>query len=317
MPHSAPDTITLDDRRIVQLRGPRNPVDPLRPYASLVEQERSIDGSVVNVATVFITNRECPFRCLMCDLWKNTTEDRVPVGAVAGQIEWALSRLPAVRHVKLYNAGNFFDGKAIPRADWERIAELVEPMRTVIVECHPRLIDARCLEFGGSIAPSLQVAMGLETVDPNVLPRLNKRMTLDDYAGAARFLLDAGIDVRAFILVRAPFQSEQEGADWARRSLDFAFDVGVECCALLPTRAGNGAMDRLQEQGLFAPPTLATIESVLEYGLNQRRGRVFVDLWDIERFCRCPKCAGPRIERLGRMNLEQRPPPTVDCSCDE
>ena len=31
-------------------------------------------GGCVDVATLFLTNRECPFRCLMCDLWKNTLE---------------------------------------------------------------------------------------------------------------------------------------------------------------------------------------------------------------------------------------------------
>ena len=44
----------------------------LRPYAFFVEEERSASGEVVPVATVFLTNRECPWRCLMCDLWKNT-----------------------------------------------------------------------------------------------------------------------------------------------------------------------------------------------------------------------------------------------------
>src|SRR5258708_1062515 len=116
--HSIPSTNnaggTWDDSRIVSLRPPKNTVDPFKPYAFLVEPERTREGSVEDTAVVFLSNRECPFRCLMCDLWKNTTDHRVPDGAVSGQIDYALARLPHVRRIKLYNAGNFFDAPAIP-----------------------------------------------------------------------------------------------------------------------------------------------------------------------------------------------------------
>jgi len=311
MRHTVGELPVLDDRWILQQRGPRQPVDPARPYALVVEPERTADGVVEDVAAVFLTNRECPFRCLMCDLWKNTTTSTVPDGAVAGQIAWALSELPPVRHIKLYNAGNFFDGRAIPRADWAPTAELLRDMQTVIVECHPRLVGPGCLEFAGMIPGRLDVAMGLETVDPDVLPRLSKRMTLEDFAQAARFLVDHGMRVRAFILLRAPFQSEEQGCDWAQRSIEWAFDAGVECCVVIPTRGGNGAMERLAELGHFAPPSLDSLEEVLAFGIGLGRGRVLADLWDAQRLAARSAADEERVERLRRMNLTQQavPPP--------
>jgi hypothetical protein len=307
------DVALLDEKWTVRRRGPRNEVDPSRPYAYFVEPERTAEGRVEDVATIFITNKECPFRCLMCDLWKNTTPDRVSDGAVARQIKWALALLPPAPHVKLYNSGNFFDEQAIPRADRPLIAELLAERRTVIVECHPRLVDRRCFQFSESIEPELQLAMGLETVDPSVLPRLNKRMTLQDFERATRFLVDHGIRVRAFILLRAPFQSEQQGVVWAKRSIDFAFSIGVECCAVVPTRAANGALEWLQSQGHFHPPSLRSMETVLEYGIRQNRGRVLTDLWDVEKFFDCPHCGKERADRLAAMNLLQTVPPGVAC----
>lgn len=315
MQSSTPSQLCLDDQWILKQRGARNPVDPTRPYASMVEPERTIDGRVEDVATIFITNRECPFRCLMCDLWRNTTTKPVPVGAVARQIEWALQQLLPARHIKLYNSGNFFDTRAIPPADWPRIAELVRQYRTVIVESHPHLVDHRCLEFAAMLGPRLQVAMGLETVDPEVLPRLNKRMTLADYERATEFLLAHGMDVRAFILLRTPFQSEEEGTAWAERSIDYAFSIGVECCTVIPTRAGNGAMDWLQAQGYFEPPALRSLEAAVEHGVAMNRGRVFADLWDIGKFLRCQQCGPKRAERLRQMNLSQEILPAVTCEC--
>ncbi len=300
----------IDDQWILARRGPRAQVDPQKPYAFLVEPECQFDGTLEDVATIFITNKECPFRCLMCDLWTHTTTTSVPSGAIPRQIQYALERLPPAPHIKLYNAGNFFDAKAIPPRDLPGAAELVKHHRTVIIECHPRLISRRCLDFADRINGRLEVALGLETVDPNVLPRLNKRMTLEDFQEAARFLIENNIAVRAFILLRAPFQSEADGLRWAKRSIDFAFECGVECCVIIPTRPGNGAMDELQAAGRFAPPSLSSLEEAVTYGISQRKGRVFADLWDAKRFITSPDDVA-RIERLAFMNATQRMPDTA------
>jgi archaeosine synthase beta-subunit len=304
-----------DDARIVGLRPAKSPVDPSRPYAFLVEPERTATGAVEDTAVLFLTNRECPFRCLMCDLWKNTTDHRVPDGAIACQIEYALPRLPSAQHIKLYNAGNFFDAQAVPAADWPRIAELLDPFQTVIVESHPRLVGPRCLALRDMLRPALQVAMGLETVHPEVLPRLNKRMTLADFEAAARFLCANSIAARAFILLRPPFLNEEEGVHWAKESIRFAFDVGVECCVVIPTRGGNGAMEELERQGHFAPPRMESLEEVLDHGVSLQRGRVFADLWDAERFSSCRHCGPARMRRLNTTNLTQQPMSPVVCSC--
>ncbi|MBW3542697.1 MAG: radical SAM protein [Planctomycetes bacterium] len=300
---------------MVAARPGRNPVDPERPYACLVEPERSASGQVVDVATVFLTNRECPFRCLMCDLWTNTTIDSVPAGAIPRQIDFALERLPRAQQIKLYNSGNFFDAKAIPRSDHPAIIDRVRSFETVIVENHPRLCSDACGRFRDRLGTTLEIALGLETVHPQVLPALNKQMTLDDFARAVSLLLRHDVSVRAFILLRPPFLTEAEGVAWALRSIEYAFSLGVACCSVIPTRAGNGLMERLQAGGQFSPPTLASMEQVLEAGIRLERGRVFMDLWDIERFFPCARCGPLRRERLRQMNLTQHVPAPVSCDC--
>jgi len=303
------------DLDILSARPPKRAVDPRKPYAFLVEPECTATGVVEDVATVFLTNRECPFRCLMCDLWQYTTDDAVAQGDIPAQIDFALARLPPASHIKLYNSGNFFDRKAIPLADYPAIAERMNPFQTVIVENHPSLCTQDALAFRDLLTGQLEVALGLETVHPVVLDRLNKRMTLDDFRRAVDFLRGHAIAVRAFILLRPPYLTEEEGVDWALRSLAFAFDAGVGCCSVVPTRAGNGLMEQLAEAGHFTPPSLASIETVLEEGLRMNRGRVFVDLWDVERFWTCPACGPARRARLQRMNLSQQPEPPVSCTC--
>ncbi|MCA9049160.1 MAG: radical SAM protein [Planctomycetaceae bacterium] len=348
MPDSPSDRLGLSsefvpsDREILTARGAKNTVDPYRPYLFFNEAEYSADGRIENTATVFLTNRECPFRCLMCDLWRNTTNHRVPVGAIPEQIRFALDRLMNDRsgtsspsfdsvadggefavpdftgsppaHIKLYNSGNFFDTQAIPPEDLPEIAELVSSFRTVVVECHPKLCTSRCAEFQQQCGIQLEVAMGLETSHEPSLRRLNKQMTTKDFADACHRLLRDGIRIRCFVLLRPPDTTEQQGVDRAIESLKFAFDCGVECCVVIPTRSGNGIMNLLQTAGRFEPPEPASLERVLDNCIPWRRGRVFADTWDLKEFARCRACAPARIQRLRRICLTQQLPGAVVCS---
>lgn len=306
---------TLTDRDVLAARGPKEPVDPWQPIAAFVEPERQADGRVLDVATIFLANRECPFRCVYCDLWRHTLDGPTPAGAVPRQIEVALERLSPASVVKLYNSGNFFDAAAIPPADWPAIADRVRQFERVIVENHPLLIDERALRFRDQLGTPLEVAMGLETAHPEVLARINKRMTLDDFTRAVQFLVEHDIAVRAFVLLRPPFLSEDEGIEWALKSIAFAFDVGATCVSVIPTRAGNGTMERLQAEGWFAWPKLSSLEQVLAAGIASKRGRVFADTWDVARFADCSRCAAARVERLRQMNLSQSILTSVVCGC--
>lgn len=299
-------------RWIVGHRGPKNHLDPRRPYAYLWEAETGPAGDSVPTATVFLTNRECPYRCLMCDLWRNTLDQRVPSGAIAAQIRSALEQLPTAKQVKLYNAGSFFDPQAIPPEDYPEIARAVAGMERVIVECHPRLIGERCLRFRDLLDGRLEVAVGLETVHPVVLERLNKRFTVEDFQRAAAFLSAQDIALRVFLLLPPPFLTQAEGVSWAQRSLDVAIEAGAEVCCVIPTRAGNGAMEALAASGEFVSPALASLETAQEYGLRRGRARVFSDLWDIENFFTCA-CSPARAKRLADMNRTQRVPAPVVC----
>ena len=198
------------DSWILEQRPPREPLRsiPARIHSS-AEDEASSDGVIVSVNTLFLTNRECPWRCLMCDLWKNTLTETVPLGAIPAQIEFALTRLPPSRQIKLYNSGSFFDPRAIPVADYPAIAERVKSFERVIVESHPALIGENSLRFRDLIPGRLEVAMGLETVHPETLARLNKRMTVEQFATAAETLRANSIDLRVFILVQPPFLNQK------------------------------------------------------------------------------------------------------------
>jgi radical SAM enzyme (TIGR01210 family) len=318
-----PDSPAARSRWITGQRGEKNSLDPGRPHAWLLEKERDADGCLVDGLTIFLTNKECPWHCLMCDLWQNTLDETVPAGAIAGQIDFALGQaesecgdLAKLRQIKLYNAGSFFDAQAIPEAEDAAIAERLAKFDRVIVESHPALVGDRCLRFRDRLNGQLEVALGLETVHPEALEKLNKRVTLEQFRAAADFVTENEMALRTFVLLQPPFVPTDESVVWANRSVDFSQECGATVTALIPTRTGNGAMDRLAAAGQFTEPTLGQLEDAMDYGVGQARGRVFADLWDLERFSSCDACFPQRHDRLARQNDTQQVPLRVTCpSC--
>ena len=147
-----------------------------------------------------------------------TTVGDTPPGAIPAQVAAARSAVRddavPVTGMKLYNAGSFFDPRAVPEADYDGVAEALTGLSRVIVESHPALVGPRVDRLLAALdrhrgpaplAPQLEVAMGLETAHPAALDRLNKRFTLERFAQAARALDDRGVALRVFLLISPPF----------------------------------------------------------------------------------------------------------------
>ena len=304
-------------RWIEALRPPREAVAVSRAAGAFVEEERSAAGELVPVATLLLTGAECPWRCLMCDLWKQTAPGPTPPGALIAQIDAALASLSPARWLKLYNAGSFFDRAAVPPGDLPAIAARARRFERLIVECHPSLVGGRVLRFRDLLGGTrLEVALGLETIHPGILPRLNKRMTEVGFARAASLLDEEGIGVRAFVLASLPFAGRDESILWAGRSAAFAFESGARTVTVIATRTGNGALDALEREGLFRPADLGMLEEISTSGLGLHGGlrRAFlVDTWDLPRGGTCSGCFEKRRRRLELQNRLQAPVPAVAC----
>ncbi len=159
--------------------------------------------------------------------------------------------------------------------------------------------------------------MGLETVHPEALDKLNKRMTVDGFARAADLLRQRNVSLRVFLLISPPGVANEDQDVWLRRSVDAALACGATAISLVPTRGGNGALEALCATGAFREPRLADIEQSVNSVFARAAGpepggpRIFVDLWDLERFSDCAVCFDARRARLQTINLEQRLLPLV------
>ena len=305
-----------EDARIRGLRPPKPFADPWKAHGTLIEQERRPNGAVERAVTIFLAGAECPFTCSFCDLWRYTIDGPTPPGALPKQIEDALAAIdqPADR-VKLYNAANFFDRRAVPPGDLPRIAELCAPFRGVTVESHASTIGLAAVNFARALhAARLEVAIGLETIHPVASARLNKRLDLRRFDEAVTFLRSNELDVRVFVLLGLPGIPRHESVTWAARTAHFAAESGASVIAIIPMRGGNGEMERVAALGEFEPPTLVELEATLDACADIRDAVVTVDLWDVEKLAACAECRTARVARLHRINLTGQAEMAVTCA---
>jgi uncharacterized Fe-S cluster-containing MiaB family protein len=309
-------------------------------HGSVLEEERRPGGKVEQALTVFLTGAECPFTCSFCDLWQWTLDGPTPPGALTRQLQDILearkvearneeSRDGKIRdgkashgitredrtpdRLKLYNASNFFDQRAVPSDDLLGIAKLAAPFDAITVESHANTIGAKTLEFARQIPGRLEVAVGLETIHPGAAAQLNKRLDLARFDSAARFLSDNGIDLRVFVLLGAPYVPVDETVAWTVRTVEYAVERGASVVSVIPVRGGNGELERLQGLGHFTPPTLSQLEESLDLSLQFTNAVVTADLWDLDRLSACEHCRAERMERLRHVNVSGRAESRISC----
>jgi archaeosine synthase beta-subunit len=281
----------------------------------VLEEERRPGGKIERALTVFLTGAECPFTCSFCDLWQWTIDGPTPPGALTRQLESVLQTLdgPAPDRLKLYNASNFFDQRAVPPEDALGIARLAEPFAAITVESHANTIGPETLAFAGQVSSRLEVAVGLETIHPVAAAQLNKRLDLARFDSAARFLTEHGIDLRVFVLLGAPYVPADESVAWTVRTVEYAVERGASVVSIIPVRGGNGELERLRGLGQFTAPTLSQLEESLDLSMQFTSTVVTADLWDAERLPACEHCRPERVERLRRLNVDGRAEPRTSC----
>jgi len=276
----------------------------------------------------------------MCDLWKYTLQEaRTPAGSISSQIEELNRQVLSEgssgnkEWVKLYNASNFFDPLNIDTSEYPSISRGCDDFQRVVVENHASMLispKTRDLvrRFRDLLPCELEIAMGLETIDPIGMKWLNKSMSLDQFEQAVEFLIHEEILVRSFVLLQPLGTPIDESVEWAVKSCQQASSWGAQRVSLIPTRSGNGFVESVSNELTWKPPTARQLESAFEALLGSSQANEFgdsrssiftVDLWDWKTLAgTCAACSQLRLDRLERMNhrqelIERNQPP--DCKC--
>ncbi len=294
------------------------PIDLRNPQGSIIETERR-GHEQISARTIFLTGRECPLACSMCDLWQHTlprSHSSTPIGAIPDQMEQVLSDGIKADWLKLYNASNFFDPLAVPIQDYDRIAELCLPFKRTIVENHPRFRNSHIERFQSMLNGQLEIAVGLESTDDGVLGLLNKQFDRGFALEAIRGWIQLGINVRVFLLIDPPTPYPRS-TDSTYRSVVDAISWGVSHISLIPTRARWGLLSDWVKEQKYLPPNAHKVEEILRRctQLEKHSVTIAVDLWDWDLLIgHCAQCRSLRYERLQHWNESGYLSEPINCS---
>ena len=159
------------------------------------------------------TSKGCPFRCAFC----NFTKDRrlmfiKSLDRLVEELKAVSAR--GVRFIR-FTDDNFRHGKGNLNTFSKRIIQENIPIKwmTMVRATALEHLDFERLKESGCI----EVLLGLESADPQILANMNKKASPRLYARVVEGLLAAGIDVSAYFLFGFPGETKKT----VQKTLDF------------------------------------------------------------------------------------------------
>jgi hypothetical protein len=293
--------------------GARAPDEP--PVAIARETEIFPDGTPKSIGTVFLRNGACPLSCVYCALYRQATPGAAAGAEIARQIRSARARLGEVAGLKLYNGSSLFEPRSIRQSagDLAAIAAEVADLELVVVESRSEQAG-RAAAFRSLLRGRLEVAIGLEVADDGLLRKLGKPTSVDRFRTAARELSDAGILLRAFVLVQPPFVSPDRSRALALETFRLARDAGARVVSLLPVVSNHEPMERLRAAGEFTEIELGAYFDIVAACAFEGGAVVVAELDSLSRLPGCDTCRDARVAALARLNAAGTLAP-VPCRC--
>ncbi len=189
-------------------------VDELAGSLDLEVDWMSLPESVFRSGSVTMqASNGCPYRCAFCNFVKDRRHTFVkPIDQLVTEMKAVASR--GVRYVRFVD-DNFRLGSDDLDAVSQRLVDEGLGLRWMSFFRASTLINADLVLLRR--AGCMEVRLGLESADINILRKMNKRSDPDMYAEAIRRLLAAGIDCAVSFIFGFPGETDET----ARQTIEF------------------------------------------------------------------------------------------------
>ena len=225
--------------------------------------------------TIILKSGGCSWnRCLMCsyrhERYVGLSKEEL-AGRLIRQLRFVADAIPIkdVEIVKLYTSGSFFDPDEVPHAVLEEAGALFRG-KIIIAETRPEYVNEDILEDfiaridDGTNAKPLYVAIGLETTNDRIREKsIDKGFSSEDFNQAVRAARNAGVGIKAYLLMKPLFLTEKEAVSDMKQSLtDLSGVVDIVSMNTCSVQRGTD-MERYWKQGAYRPPYLWSVADVL------------------------------------------------------
>lgn len=338
-----PETVLLpqltlaDLTRSIQKSRERFEPDPeldLTHYVKLWREKDFWDGKARPTLTLILRTRGCTWDyqhgCTMCGYFVETAHRKVTAEQLGAQWERALAERREEEVLKIYTGGNFLDpAEVMPEVQRAIVARAAESFRLIIVESRPEYCEeARLRELADLCAPHgarLMIAIGLESSSDEVCDKaINKGYGFSQFVEAAQTCRRVGVGVKAYLLLKPPFLTEDETVEDIVRSIRDAAPHS-DIVSVNPTNVQKHTLvESLWKQREYRTPWLWSVVEVLQRGRAFAEGRVLksdpVGGGSIRGAHNCGRCDAELIRLIDGWNETQDPAfldtaEKVECRC--
>lgn len=280
-----------------------------RPEALWKEKDQ-IDGRTVEAMVLILRTTGCRWYrdggCLMCG-YHSASEEGIGIEDLRMQIGSSLERYDGEEMVKIYTSGSFLDTEEIPVELRGEVFEAFSESQRILFESRPEFITIDNLE--GIEVEKTHVAIGLETSNDLIRKMcVNKGFTFQDYEKAASVLLEKGIPLRTYLLLKPPFLSEREATSDAISSIRDSSPYS-ESISINPVNVQRDTLvEKLWRRGDYRPPWWWSLNEVLSKGLGVSDARILSapsGAGTPRGIHNCGECEDKFIEAVRRFSFEQ------------
>jgi radical SAM enzyme (TIGR01210 family) len=185
--------------------------------------------------------------------------------SIARQFNDAMNQLDGIRFLKIYTSGSFLDENEISSDTTDHILKIcADANLRLLFESRPEYVTTERLDHMLAIHDDLEIALGLESSNDNVLRySINKGFAVGDYEKAVAVLNTKGVDLRTYVLLKPPFLTESEAIEDAKATVAFAAKSS-KTISLNPVNVQRGTLvERLWRNWAYRPPWLWSVLKVL------------------------------------------------------
>jgi len=307
--------------------GPAEPADARRYVNQWVERE-AIGPDEVAAFVLILRTRGCYWAdqkgCSMCGYAKDTLGRSATPAELAEQLDRALGRYGGEPYVKVYTSGSFLDDREVdPASRLALVRAFSGKARRLLFETLPEFATPETLApLHEAFAGELEVALGLESTDPNVLGRLvHKNAPPSDYLAAGDRVRGLGLRAKAYLLLKPPYLTEQESVRDVLSSIAEA-SPHFDALSVNPVHIQNGTVvEWLYHRGRYRPPWLWSVVETLRAGAPLRGAARLVSFPTAGGLPRgphnCRKCDPQVLEAIETASLRQDFAilDSLDCRC--
>lgn len=299
-----------------------------REPVNLWTEDEALGTERVRAFVAILRTRGCYWAdvkgCSMCGYAKDTLGRSATPAELAQQLERVLGRYRDEPYVKFYTSGSFLDDREVDPASRAAIVGAFRGRaRRLLFESLPEFVQEPAIAplrdaFGGE----LEVALGLESTQPEVLGRLiNKGSPPSEYLDAADRVRRFGARPKAYLLLKPPYLTEAEAV------ADVVTSVGIaaprfDAISVNPVHIQNGTVVEWQfRRGRYRPPWLWSLVDAMRQsapGRGSTRLVTFPTAGGLPRGPHnCGACDRRVLAALEEASLDQRFDGLdgLDCAC--